>query len=149
MRNYRFCLSTLACVLLILGVGFTDSAQADELDLRVRLVWGSDDEPSKHPNLQEVHPHLADTLKKVFKWKHYYKINEKQISIADKKSKRVRMSDKCEVMVKNEGDSMLEVKLWGEGKFVKKHRHPLGSDCLVLGGEDKNDTAWFVVVTKK
>jgi len=62
--------------------------------------------------------------------------------------KRVRMSEKCEIEVENLGDSTVEVKLFGEGKMVvrKKQALPTG-ELLVLAGEDKNDTAWFVVLT--
>lgn len=150
MRKYRSPFGILVLFLLIiLSPGLINDAHAEELRLRVRLLWGSDDHPSQHPKLKEVHPSLAEKLKMVFKWKHYFKVNEKQVSVSDGKSARTVLSEKCEVEVKNEGNSMLLVKLYGEGKLMNQHRQHMPEDCLVIGGRDKNYTAWFVVITKQ
>jgi len=40
------------------------------------------------------------------------------------------------------------VKIFGEGKHLRTVRQPIPpGEMLVLAGDDKNDTAWFVVLT--
>jgi multidrug efflux pump subunit AcrA (membrane-fusion protein) len=58
------------------------------------------------------------------------------------------MSAKCEVEVENQGDSQVEVKLFGEGKMVVRKRQALkAGELLVLAGDDKDNNAWFVILT--
>ena len=44
----------------------------------------------------------------------------------------------------------VEVKLIGEGKPVNKTVKSLSkTECLVLAGDDKDKSAWFIVITQK
>ena len=59
------------------------------------------------------------------------------------------MSDDCEIEVQNLGNSSIEVKLYGKGKLaVRKTQKISPSELLVLAGDDKDDTAWFVVLSQ-
>jgi hypothetical protein len=41
----------------------------------------------------------------------------------------------------------MEVELIGEGNFVVKRKQAMPlTDILILAGDDKNSTAWFVVI---
>lgn len=123
---------------------------ASDLDVRIRLIWGTDDDPSKYPKLPEVSAQVAEPLKKIFKWKHYLKVNDVPVSVPDGKTVRKELSDKCAVELKTQGKAMLEVKFYGEGKLLKTMRHDMPpGECLIVGGDDKNQTAWFVVITAK
>jgi hypothetical protein len=134
----------------VTGVVLSTSLRAatGELGLQAQLIWGTDGEKPKEPNLKDVDSATQDKLKKVFKWKNYYEVDKQEFKVPMSSKKRVRMSAKCEVEVENLGDSQVEVKLFGEGKMVVKKRQALKSgELLVLAGDDKNNTAWFVILT--
>ncbi|MBM3832752.1 MAG: hypothetical protein FJ403_05660 [Verrucomicrobia bacterium] len=146
--------------LLCLALGLaTQAVNADELKLRVQLVWGTNekDAQKRDPSLKEVDPKLAERLKKVFKWEHYYVVKNKQtdalpnpVVIRAGKPEKLPLSEKCEIEIKNLGFPMLEVKLFGQGVLVKTVKQPVSPDDLIIGGdESKNDTAWFVVISRR
>ncbi len=110
-----------------------------------KLIWGTDRPDIKNPKLQQVDPKLVERFKKVFKWKFYYKVKEEDFCVPIQGRKKVSLSKKCEIQVRDLGKPMVEVKLFGEGNLVKKIRQAVVK-CLVIAGDDKNDTAWFVVL---
>ena len=58
------------------------------------------------------------------------------------------MSDQCEIEVQSLGNASVELKLYGQGKMVvRKTQKIKAGELLVLAGDDKNDTAWFVVLS--
>jgi hypothetical protein len=75
-------------------------------------------------------------------------VDKQDIRVMSGSKKRVRMSSKCEVEVESLGGGTVEVKLYGEGKLVVRRKEALPpGELLVMAGEDKNDTAWFVVLS--
>lgn len=118
-------------------------ASAEDLKLQAKLIWGSNDNPDdiKH---KPVNHDLADSLQRMFKWKNYYEITNAVAAIPLDKSYDLIMSSRCTLKVKNLGDSRIEVTCIGEGKEVSKGIHTLPPKWLVLGGNDTNNTAWFV-----
>jgi hypothetical protein len=105
------------------------------------------DDKSQKPPLKEVDPQLAERLRKVFKWNHYYEIFRKEPVIVGNAAEKVKLSPKCEIELRNIGMPMLEVKLFGEGKLVKTVKQGVTPD-LVIGGDDpKNDSGWFIVIS--
>lgn len=152
MSNKRFSGGPLLVLLSFLGgVSGVDllAAPAAILNLKVQLIWGTDGERPNDPQLHDLTPKLEEKLRRVFKWKHYWEVGSpKQELIPIQAVQKVQMSHKCELEIKNLGDSTIEVKLYGEGKFVKKIRQPMkAGECSVLAGDDKNDNAWFVVLS--
>lgn len=113
-----------------------------------KLIWSTDNPNVKDPKLKRVDPKLVERFKKVFKWKYYYKINEEDFCVPIKGQKKISLSKKCEIEVRDLGKPMIEVKLFGKGNLVKKIRQA-SVKCLVIAGDDKDDTAWFVVLIPK
>ena len=123
------------------------SAPAD-LTLQAQLVWGTNNDKPNDPKLKDVDPKVTDKLRGVFKWKNYFEVNRQKFTVTGAGPKRVKMSDHCEIEVQNPGNSSVELKLYGQGKMVvKKTQKIKAGELLVLAGDDKNDTAWFVVLT--
>src|SRR6266496_2936537 len=124
------------------------SAPAD-LNLQAQLVWGTNNEKPDDPKLKDVDPRVKDKLRGVFKWKNYFEVNRKKFTVAASGAKKIRMSDLCDIEVQNLGSSSIEVKLYGNGKMVvRKTQKIRPNELLVLAGDDKNDTAWFVVMSR-
>jgi hypothetical protein len=136
------------CLCLLLGVSTTATAAGNDLAMKATLIWGCDEEKPADPKIKPVSPELARRLKGIFKWKHYFEVKTETARIEDKKTKDFILSDKCTVKVKNDGSKAFEAKLFGEGKFLKAVNQPVkAGEDVVLAGDDKNATAWFVILT--
>lgn len=132
-------------VLFLLFVASPAETLAADLKIEARLVWGTNED--KSPNHKPVDSALAKKLSKVFKWHNYFEINRIVATVPENQSTNINMSSKCVLEVKNLGNARVEVKLIGKGKLVSKSAQTLtpGED-LIVAGDDKNDTAWFVVI---
>jgi hypothetical protein len=123
-------------------------AAPGDLNLQAQLIWGTNGEKPAGKDLKDLDVATLKKLRAVFKWKNYFEVDRQTFPVALSSKKRVRMSSKCEVEVQNLGDSSVEASLYGEGKLVIRSKQVLKpGEPLVLAGEDKNDTAWFVVLT--
>jgi hypothetical protein len=120
------------------------TATAADMKLEARLVWGTDDEKGG-PNCKPVNEDLAAKLHGMFKWKSYFNITNQFASIPVSQTRDLKMSDHCTLRVKNLGGSRVEISCIGEGKQVHKGAYTLTPPkWLVLGGSDKDNTAWFI-----
>lgn len=120
------------------------AANAADLKLQARLVWGTNDEKGG-PHCKPVDMGLFDKLHGTFKWKSYFEITNQIASIPLNKSRDLKMSDRCTLRVKNLGGSRVEISCIGEGKEVHKGDYTLTPpNWVILGGNSKNDTAWFI-----
>jgi hypothetical protein len=118
-----------------------------DLKFEIQLIWGTNGEKPPGKDLQDVEPRITEALKGVFKWKNYFEVTRKKIAVASKSMQRVKLSDKCDVEVQHLGGSFVQIKLLGEGKCVHTRKEPITPGKLItIAGEDKNDTAWFVVL---
>ncbi len=63
--------------------------------------------------------------------------------------KKVPLSEKCAIEVKNLGQSSVELTLFGKGAQVLKRTQALPKgETLVLAGNAPNATAWLVVLKR-
>jgi hypothetical protein len=122
--------------------------QAGDLKLQAQLIWGTNEEKPAGKDLKEIDLVLQKKLRSIFKWKNYFEVNRQFIVVADPGTGKARLSDKCVIEVEHFGNQDVEVKLFGQGKLVGRLRETLSkTKSIVLAGDDKRDTAWFVVVT--
>ncbi len=137
--------------LVALAVLVAGSAVAAELPLHIQLIWGTNGEkPKEGPPLKDVDAKLKERLTAVFKWQHYYEVHQTNITVAEKQVRKVKIDKPCDIEIHNLGNSLIEVKLFGKGEKVFTSKAPLkDKEPVVLAGPDKNDTAWFVVLTPK
>jgi hypothetical protein len=120
------------------------------LKLDAQLIWGTDQENPNKTDLKDISPELRKKLCKVFKWKNYFEISRKEVILPQQANQRIRMSPKCELEFSQAGESCIEVKLYGENHLVVRKKQALVSgEPMVLAGDDKNDTAWFVVIADR
>lgn len=139
--------SALLFVALTCLQSFSADDKPAEQKFAAILIWGTDDEKPEGKNLKDV----SDTLRQKFaklpvKWKNYYEVTRKSITIKPGHPQEVQLSDKCLVKL-HQSEKGLDVELVGENKSVYKGNRPMpGKDILIVGGDDKNATAWFVVL---
>jgi hypothetical protein len=147
-RTFRCGGIALAAVVMLFSGSWFVRCGSTELNLKAQLVWGTNNDKPDDPKLKEMDKSIGEKLRKVFKWKNYFEVNRQNFTAVAGTPKKVRMSDHCEIEVQNLGNSSIEVKLYGKGKLtVRKTQKIKRSELLVLAGDDKNDTAWFVVLS--
>ena len=134
---------------MFLASSFLVRSGSADLNLHAQLVWGTNKEKPDDPKLKEVDAIVAEKLRKVFKWKNYFEVKRQNVTITAGTPKKVTMSDECEIEIQNLGNASIEVKLYGRGKLaVRKTQKISPGELLVLAGDDKDDTAWFVVLSQ-
>jgi len=118
-----------------------------ELSFQVQLIWGTNGEKPPGKDLKDVEQRIKEALKGIFKWKNYFEVTRKTLKVPAKATQQLQLSDKCQVVVQNLGNSSAQIKLLGEGKCVNTRKESITPGKLItIAGEDKNDTAWFVVL---
>jgi hypothetical protein len=142
----------LACLTALLGVFCFSSARlyaAESSGIRVEaiLVWATHVAKTNDASLKELEPELAKKLSKRFKWNLYYEVRRKEAIVSGKDATHVPISDKCSLDIKHLGEERFEVHLTGKGKAVSRTVESLAhGHLMILGGDDKNDTAWLIVI---
>ncbi len=138
----------ITCALLPV-VGIPKARAVGETVFQVQLIWGTDGEKPNNKPLKPVDPKFQEKLKGVFKWKNYFEVNHQPLTIPKDGQQRLKLSDKCEIEVEDLGNSRVEIRLFGEGRpVVKKAQAVALGETVVLAGDSKNDTAWFVVLVR-
>jgi hypothetical protein len=125
------------------------SVSAKELKLEAKLIWGTNEEKSPEPAHKPIDPATAEKLRKVFKWKNYFVVTNQVKMIPSRGSNRFDLSKQCVIEVTELEGAWVEVKLIGEGKEINKTKKTLNKgESFTYGKDDKNDNAWFVIITE-
>ncbi len=140
----HYCLLVVAVLL----TAHTALCAQGELKLEAQLIWGTNEAQSPDPNHKPVEPEVREKLRGLpFKWTNYFEVNRVQFAVAVGRTNRVAMSKECEIVVKNLGNAVIEVTLFGKGERVGTITQALPKgELLVTGGNAPNFTAWFVVL---
>ena len=84
-----------------------------------------------------------------YRWKNYFEVNRQVVDVAVGETKKVSMSKRCSLDIKNLDTNRIEVKLHGDGKPVSTHKESLAKNWrLILSGDAGNQTAWLVSLRK-
>ena len=125
----------------------TNKAEVKPQKFAAILIWGTDGDRPEGKDLKDVDNSLKEKFKKIFKWKNYFEVTRKPFGLKPGDTHMLKLSPKCDVKVHQSEKEGLEVELIGEGNFVVKRKQAMPlTDILILAGDDKNSTAWFVVI---
>ena len=143
--------SFLACLAAVLGFLFCSAGQLHAADSGIRveaiLVWATQVAKTNDASLKELEPQLTRKLRKAYKWELYYEVRRKEVAVSGKEATKIPISEKCLLDIKHLGDERFEVHLTGKGKAVSRTVESLAhGHIMVLSGDDKNDTAWLIVI---
>ena len=137
---------TVMVVTLLIAASGHIAAQADPVTVQARLVLGTSKEQKDQ---MEVSAGIKRKLAQVFKWKHYYELNSKQMNIADTATKSAKLSRAAQIKVTNRKNGRVAVTLFSKGKMlVQKTQSLKPGSHMVLAGNTASDSAWFIVLTK-
>lgn len=146
--NTRTFLLTLASSGFLVAASRTGrAAEGAGSRLVADLIWGTNGEKPPGRELQPIAADLDKRLRRIFKWRNYYRIERKEFAVAPAKPARVEMSKECRIEVAALPADEFEIELYGKGVLVvRKKQRIVPGETVVLGGDDKNDDAWFVVL---
>src|SRR5687767_2384846 len=137
-------------VVLVVGlVAVARPAMAEELKIEATLVWATNEEKSPDPKHKPVDGKFAGELRKIFAWKNYFEVSRTNGVVPNRGTKAFKVSNKCLIEITELEGPTVEVKLIGEGKPVNKTTKALKrGDYFTLGGDSKNGSAWFVIISQ-
>ena len=136
---------TVMVVTLLIAASGHIAAEADPVTLQARLILGTSKEQK---DKMEASGGIKRKLARVFKWKHYYELNSKQMNIADTVTKSAKLSRAAQVKVTNMKNGRLSVSLFSKGKMlVQKTQNMKPGSHMVLAGNTGAEEAWFIVLS--
>lgn len=151
MNTRRFLLTLFASAAFLSPLASAPAARgADpgETRLAANLLWGTNGGKPADKNLRPIEPDLEKRLRRVFKWQSYFEIERKEFGVTAGKTAKIEMSKECRLEVNRLSGEEFEIQLYGKGVLVvTKRQRIVPGETVVLGGDDKNDNAWFVVVS--
>lgn len=148
MNTRLFLESLVALGLLLVASRTTHSAETGGTRLTAQLLWGTNGDKPAGQDLKAVAKDLEQRLRRIFKWQKYFEIERKDFVASRAKPAILDLSKECRLEVTTLGGEEFEIQLFGKGVLVvKKRQRIVTGETVVLGGDDKNDNAWFVVVS--
>ena len=146
IRHLLACLTALLGI-LIFSAAPLSAAESSSVRVEAILVWATHVAKTNDASLKELEPDLAKKLSKRLKWNLYYEVKRKEVTVSGKDATHVQISDKCSLDIKHLGEHRIEVNLTGKGKAVSRTVESLArGHIMVVGGDDKNDTGWLIVI---
>ena len=144
-RRFFVCLTALLGFLCFASTRV--SAAESGVHVEAILVWATHVAKTNDASLKELEPQLVKKLRKTYKWDLYYEVKRKEATVSGKELTKLPISEKCTLELKNLGEQRFEVHLIGKGKPVSRTVDSLAhGHIIILGGDDKNDTAWLIVI---
>ena len=132
------------------ALAFVPPGLAEDIKVEARLIWGTNEDKSEKPKHKPVDEETAKRLRKIFKWKNYFLETAETAVIPHRQSKRIKLSQDCEIEIKEMQGAPVEVNTYGKGKWINKTTKSLNAgEWFILGGDDKNECAWFVIVSRQ
>lgn len=136
---------------------------ADDFKIKSELVWGTNEtKPADKNQLTELSPKVCEKLRHL-RWKNYYVVKVETIAVPHKVPKRISLSGRCAIDVKDKGDGNIEVRIYNvtkapdaktpDAKPVHTATYPIQKlkegHTFVYAGDSKDnwDDAWLVIIT--
>jgi hypothetical protein len=134
--------------------GFISTHGADKkkkaAKIEIQLLWGSDLEKSPEKSHKPVEPDVAKVLHSLpLKFKHYFLVNRNLVELGIGETKKVQISEKCEVELKNLDNLKFQSTFFGKGKQTAQRTQELPLyEMLIHGGNAPGSNAWLVVLKR-
>lgn len=138
----------LAVLLLLLGVWGSSAAAGDKFYIQSIKATNEADPPSK--SARAIGARLGEKLSPVFRWKHYWELERREITVAEGELKKLKLSSGRTVELGPIVDGKLQVRLYRGKELVRKTCHRVHDKMMaILGGDDEKHSAWFVVIRRE
>ena len=124
-------------------------AQSEAVTLFVQTIVATNlEQPHDDGKTKKIGPLLRKDLSPVFQWKHYRQVSCQKIAVKPDRISRIQLTAERELEVQIKNDAHLELRLFRDGKLVRKIKESLSQRRVIMGGDRNHDEAWFVVVRR-
>jgi len=101
-----------------------------------------------HDAKARIGPRLQKQLSPVFQWAHYWEVSRKTVTTAIGRNSRIRLDKERELELENVSGERLVLRLFRDGKLVRKMKGLIPKCRVVMGGDSSHNEAWFIVVRR-
>jgi len=142
--------AVLGALLVLCSAMQATTVHAGDMKLEALLIWGTNEQKSPDPNHKPVGPALKKRLQDLpLKWTNYFEVNSVRFDVPPSSAKKVPLSSKCEIDVKNQGHDKIEVAVFGKSKQVATRNQALPKNgTLILGGDSPGTNCWLAVIRR-
>ena len=112
----------------------------------VQFIWATDQAQPTGKTYRAVGPKLGKKLSPVFRWKHYWEIEQKKIQLHPSKTTRVNLPKQRRIEIEFIKPDDMEIRLFRRSGLVTKTRQAVNGRMAILGGEEDSRNYFFVVV---
>jgi hypothetical protein len=148
-RRRKSVKALLVCALAVALCGGTAYGKEEPVAYFIQTIVGTNLEKAEESQKwKQVGPRLARDLSPVFKWKHYWQVSCQKIDVREGKLSRIQLTRERELEVQIGGDRQLQLRLFRDGKLVRKMKDLVSHRRVIMGGDSSKDEAWFVVIRR-
>ena len=138
----------LLLVVALLGIcGGSAKAGTNSVTYFVQLIVATNGE-KPHDAKAKVGPKLRQQLSPVFQWADYWEVSRKTVAATIGKHSRIRLDKERELEVEHVSGERLVLRLFRNGKLVRKMTGLIPKCRVVMGGDSSHNEAWFIVVRR-
>ena len=135
--------------LFVLSLFTALPAVAEDIKIEAVLIWGTNDDKSPDPKHKSVDAKTAESLRKVFAWKNYFEVNRTRGTVPSRGTNAFTVSKHCTIEIAEMEGPKVGVRLIGKGKPQNHTIKALSrGELFVLGGDVKDGSAWFVIISQ-
>ncbi len=135
----------LSVLVTVLPAAAAD-AKTGSKTLYVQVILGCDKDKPANSNYREVGPKLAAKLSPVFRWKHFWEVEQKKVELDPAKISKVALPGDRTLEIQRLKSGEVEVRLLRKSGLITKSRQSPSSGMAILGGEESSKDSFFVVV---
>jgi hypothetical protein len=135
----------LAGILFLLWCALGHAADSGKT-MYVQFIWATDQPRPAGKKYREVGAKLGKKLSPVFRWKHYWEIEQRQIRLHREKTTQVELPKQRRLEIDFAKSGEMEIRLFRRSGLVTKTRQGTNGKMAILGGEEDSKNYFFVVV---
>jgi hypothetical protein len=133
---------------VILGVNAGLAAPEEKTVFYAQLVRGNDQEKPPFSYCKPIGPKLAEKLQPIFRFKHYWVIAQREITLNAGQKARVVFNQERAVEIDLTTPKKRTVVAYRDEKALQRVISPVDQEMTILGGDRDSDSAWFIVVRR-
>ena len=110
-----------------------------------QLICGSNKPLPASDQARPVGLKLRSRLDGKFRWNIWTEVSHGECSVSEGKTTTIKFPDKREMQIDVDGKT-LEARLYRAGQLVRRSRENAHASSLMMGGDQAQDQAWFIVI---
>jgi len=140
--------SRIMLALMVLALAGEARAGEGANTYYVQLIRGTEANQPPTPGCKQVGARLAGTFCPVLKWKSYWEVNRKQVTLVPGRATRVQLGYGREAEIDLSNPKERRVTAYQNGQAVERTISPAGEAMTIIGGNRDGKSVWFIVVRR-